>query len=370
MSKQRPLHLLFVIGDAGGFSVLQPIIKYFEISEHQIEVLINKTFSEIRPGITIENPEYRILDNKNYKIFSNLLTDRRPDIAIVTVSRAGNLEKRLIKKARSFNIRTVSPIENWGPFADRFSDIESGQFKNYMAYLPDHILVVDEFAKNQAISENLPEDCITIVGSIPLECLIKKSEKYPKSEIKEIRSRLGGDENKKIVVFASQALKTEMGVDSPEYAGYDEEDALIDICDALLHTWPDCLLIIKLHPFERIEEFIKPSALKLINHKIIKDIPSSTVISAADIVIGMISNFLMEAAVKNKLVISYQKATDTKLHFVGTALDLMYFCNNVEQLETLLRDCPKPLLSVTKYFDKISNGATKKTISFIESVNK
>tara|TARA_A100001011_G_scaffold386019_2_gene461058 strand:+ start:691 stop:1803 length:1113 start_codon:yes stop_codon:yes gene_type:complete len=368
--KQHPLHLLFVIGDAGGFSVLRPIIKHFKIGEHQIEVLVNKTFSEIIPRIMIENPEYRILDNESYVIFSNLSRDQRPDIAVITVSRAGNLEKRLVKKARSLNIPTVSPIENWGPFAGRFSDIESGQFKNHMAYLPDHVLVVDEFAKTQAISERVPKDCISVIGSIPIESIIKKPQNYEKSTLKKIKLGLGGGNNQKVVVFASQALRNEMGLNSPEYAGYDETEVLSDICEALSRIWPNCLLVVKLHPFERIEEFKKPLSLGLIKHTIIKEMPSSEIIAVGDLIIGMISGFLIEASIKNKLVVSYQKSIKTKTKFVGSALDLMYFCNNVNQLERLLKRSPKPLLTATKYYKKISNGATNRIISFIENVGR
>ena len=132
ITNKSTLHLLFVIGDAGGYSTLEPLINYFFAKGHQVKILINETFANSRPAIVNWNFDYNLLDQKAYQMFSKLPLGQRPDIAVVTASRAGNWEKRLIKKAHSLNITTVSPIENWGPFAGRFSDLSFGEFKNHM----------------------------------------------------------------------------------------------------------------------------------------------------------------------------------------------------------------------------------------------
>jgi hypothetical protein len=367
-SNDPTFHLLFVIGDAGGYLTLEPLIKYFFARGHEVKILINETFANSKFATKNLDFDYSLLDNIAYQVFSKLPLDQRPDIAVVTASRAGNLEKKLIKKARSLNIPTVSPVENWGPFAGRFSDFDLGKFKNHMAYLPDHLLVIDKFARDRAISENVPKDCISIVGSIPLETLLATAQKETKEAINSIRSNLGANKNQKIVVFASQALRIEMGTSSPEYPGYNETEVLSDICTALSVVWPDCMLIIKLHPFETIEKFHRPDSLQNIQHNIIKNISGSDIILSSDLVIGMISNFLMEAAGKNKPVISYQRHVKTKLNFVGTALNLMYFCSNIQELESVLKSGPSPLISAPEYFQKITTNATKQTISFIENL--
>jgi hypothetical protein len=360
------LRLLFVIGDAGGYSTLEPLLKYFIGERHEVTVLINATFAKSLCATINQNSNYKILDENIYRLFCKLPSDYRPDIAIITVSRAGSLEKKLIKKAKLLNIPTVSPIENWGPFAGRFSDFSFGRFKNHMDYLPDHLLVVDKFALGRAVSENVPKDCMSIVGSIPLEIILAATKN--KNSINITRSRFGAKKNQKIVIFPSQALRIEMGTSSPEYPGYNETEVLSDICTALSVVWPDCMLIIKLHPFETIEKFHRPDSLQNIQHNIIKNISGSDIILSSDLVIGMISNFLMEAAGKNKPVISYQRHVKTKLNFVGTALNLMYFCSNIQELESVLKSGPSPLISAPEYFQKITTNATKQTISFIENL--
>jgi hypothetical protein len=367
VSSSQTFHLLFVIGDAGGLSSLGPLIKYFIKAGHQAEILINETFAKTNPITLDQKFNYSILNESAFQMFAKQPSEQRPDIAVITASRAGNLEKRLIKKARFFNIPTVSPIENWGPFAGRFSDFSFGRFKNHMDYLPDHLLMVDKFALDRAVSENVPKNCMTIVGSIPLEIILASTKN--KYSVNKTRSRVGAKKNQKIVVFPSQALKIEMGTSSPEYPGYNETEALSDICTALSVVWPDCMLIIKLHPFETIENFHRPDSLQNIQHNIIKNISGSDIISSSDLVIGMISNFLMEAASKNKPVISYQRQVKTKLNFVGTALNLMYFCSSIHELKSVLKSDPNPLISAPEYFQKITTNATKQTIAFIESLH-
>jgi hypothetical protein len=360
------LRLLFVIGDAGGYSTLEPLLKYFIGEGHEVTVLINATFAKSRCATINQNFNYKILDEKIYQLFCKLPLDRRPDIAIITASRAGRLEKKIVKKAKLLNIPTVSPVENWGPFAGRFSDFSFGRFKNHMDYLPDHLLVVDKFALDRAVSESVPKDCMSIVGSIPLEVFLAEAKNKKSSSI--MRPRFGAKNNQKIVVFASQALGIEMGPDSPEYPGYNETEVLSDICTALSAVWPDCMLIIKLHPFENIEKFHRPDSLQNIQHNIMKTVSGSDIILSADLVIGMISNFLIEAAIKNKPVVSYQRNAKTKSNFIGTALNLMYFCSSTHELKKLLHHAPRPLNSATKYFQRVSNGATKRTIAFIENL--
>lgn len=364
-----PLKICCIVGDLGGLNTLRPIIKLLKKNGHGVSVMINETLATSRDQIGNLGFRYRILNQKTYDQFFQMSLEQLPDILIITVSRSGNLEKKLIQRAKIHKIPTISPIENWGPFAGRFSDSKNQKYKNFLAYLPDYVLVVDEIARENAISEGIPESHILITGSTHLEDFLE----YKCADVKQLKIKthesFGISLEQKLVVFASQALKNEMGKKSPEYPGYNETEVLSDVCCSLAKTWPDCFLVIKLHPFELEKNFIHPAALKVVNYTIDKNNSAVELMLAGDLIIGMFSNFLIEAAIQNKPVISYQKGIRNPSSFIGTKLEFVHFCHNITSLRKLLYTNPAPIDKASDYSDKIARGATKRIINIIESIN-
>ena len=353
----------------GGLNTLNPIIKDLKKNGHNVSVMINEMLVKSSNQIENLDSKYLILNQKTFDQFFELPLDQLPNILIITASRSGDLEKKLIQKAKINKIPTVSPIENWGPFAGRFSDDENGKYKNFMAYLPDHVLVVDEIVRANEISEGVPESCISITGSTHLDDF----RRYKCANVNQLKDKmrqtLGILPNQKLVVFASQALRNEMGTESPEYPGYDESEVLSDVCHSLAETWPDCFLVIKLHPYEVEKDVVRPEALKLIDHTISKEIAGIKLILAGDLIIGMFSNFLVEAAIHRKPVISYQKNISDPSNFIGTKLELVYFCQNITNLNKLLDSNPVPIEKASDYFCKVATGATQRIVGIVESMS-
>jgi len=163
------LKICCIVGDLGGLNTLKPIIKHLKKNGHDVSVMINEMLVTSNNQIENLGFKYLILNQKTYDQFFQMSLEQLPDILVVTVSRSGDLEKKIIQMAKINKIPTVSPIENWGPFAGRFSDSKNGKYKNFMAYLPDHVLVVDEIARANAMAEGVPDSCISIAGSTHLE---------------------------------------------------------------------------------------------------------------------------------------------------------------------------------------------------------
>jgi hypothetical protein len=227
---------------------------------------------------------FRVIDNLDFSI--------KPSLVVTGTQLGYGLDKHLLIKSREWGIKSISIIEHWSWYRKRF-EIENGLL------LPDCILVNDQIALENAITEGLPAEILFHLGNPVLEELALKKISISLDRL-AILEKYNLPFNKRIIVFLSEELGSEFKKGTDHYLGYDEFEVLRII---QLSISSSDHLVIKLHPTERSDkynELCHPS-ITYIDH-----IPVDELASIANIIIGMASMLLLELAMFRDDVISFR----------------------------------------------------------------
>lgn len=253
--------------------------------------------------------------------------------------------RSLVKAGIEIGVPSVTLLDMWSNYSERFTDLETGEVN-----LPTRIAVMDKLAHDESVNEGIPKDRLAITGQPHLEYLA--SCRFDQSLVDRAailrKSWLIGSEAPKatkIVLFASEAFAKDFGPGTPQYRGYTEHEALEGVASAvkaLCGNHSDCIMsiVVKLHPEEDIKTFrVGPSAWE-VGISITANAPAWESVMAADIVVGMSSMLLMEAAILGRPTFSYQPGvSNCEDGFVGTRLGFVPAYSNCIQLGTALYEC-------------------------------
>ncbi|MDO5307315.1 MAG: DUF354 domain-containing protein [bacterium] len=330
--------ILFFAHDPGGANAIKPLI----------EPLINKNnICEIYG----KGPALKILPNAiEYSgNTNNLIKKLEPNFVITGTSASDMTEKELRKSAKEFNIPCMAILDHWVNY-NRFTKYSSKELLlnkkfNEIEYLPDYYIVMDDYAKKEAIKTMVPEQIIYPLGNPHFKSI---KDDFEQLNINSLRNRLL-EGKEKLIVWASEPYL--------EDYGYGQE---LNCLNDLIEIVPDNIqLIIKPHPRECENKF-----KKFKNIKIVKDITSQQAIKPADVVISMTSMVLIESIIADKPTISYQKNEIDKNKFILTKMNALNFIRDKMELQKELHKMLHEKNIKSNF--KIDFNATKNIIKFIE----
>lgn len=252
------------------------------------------------------------------------------------------VEKAVVLAAREADIPTLSGIDHWVLFRERFSRVESGRIvSDDLVYMPDKVLVADEEARNIAIAAGLPQGSLIAAGHPHLE--VQRD-----FLARKIDNR--GDE----YVFVSERLSVDHPKGSPLDLGFDEYDALRGVAQALPR---DARLTIKLHPQDDADKYnaIVPKIGIFLD--VVGQCDIGELIAKANRVIGMRSMLLLEAALVRNDVISFLPGR-TAHDFVGNRIGATLFADSADKLKLLLRN-PGKIAPNPRFGDKFRGSSDR-----------
>lgn len=332
------LKILFFAHDPGGANAIKPLI----------EPLSLKGFKCL---VYAKGPALEILPNAIYYANNtdNLVKSIMPNFIITGTSVSDMTEKELRLSAKNFGIKCLAILDAWVNYNrfTKFSSLELSINKRYneLLYLPTYLIVIDKYAKNEAIKECVPKEIIYPLGN-PHFGYIKDC--FKEQNVDKLRTSLLNGKQK-LILWAQEPHTNELGLES-----------LKDLAELI----PDnASLIIKPHPRENYEKFAKIARGGGII--IDKNISSLQAIKIADLVVSMTSMMLVESVILNKNALSYQKDEINDNKFILTKRKILPFINNKISLKNELQKA----LNTDKYAYKDINldfNATKNIIKFIE----
>lgn len=329
--------ILFFAHDPGGANAIRPLIKSLQ----------SKGFECLVYG---KGPALFILPNviEYCGDTDELIKKLKPTFVITGTSTSDMTEKEIRKSAKIMGVKCLCVLDSWVNYNrfTRYSVKELAQNKKYneLEYLPDYFIVMDEYAKNEAIKEGVPKDIIYPLGNPHFEYIRDSYEKLNVDELKP--SLLNG--KSKIIVWASEPH-------TEDYGKGKELDSLKDLMDVIPN---DIQLIIKPHPREKLDKFDKIKDIA-----IIREISSLQAIKIADLVISISSMVLTESIIVNKQAISYQKDETDDKKFILTQMKILPFINNKFDLK---KEIEERLRFAKKANFKIQFDATNNITKFIE----
>jgi hypothetical protein len=286
------VRILAVAGDAGGASALLPVVDRLRSDGAQVDCRAYRAAHGMweRAGL---GPE----PVAEYSLHG---IDR---VLLGTTVGPEQWELRIIQAARGRAIRTVSVLDFWEHYRERFT-LPDGAL-----VVPDVVGVMDERSLAQMIEAGFPPDAVVVTGHPALDDLARYDDPVLRARARHGLAALAeGDTADRYVTYVSQPLSELFTRDA---LGFTEGEVLEAVVDALTEVLErrsaSVHLILKSHPRET--RFTAPRAhgsrlrvRVMAQH----EMDVRHLVTASDLVVGMNSILLMEACLLHVPVVSYQ----------------------------------------------------------------
>jgi hypothetical protein len=298
--------VLVVCGDPGGAMAVCPVIK--QLQEEERVSVIPLAYNEAAVIWRDAGISQTVIPN-DYpeREMINLIENNGVSLLFTGTSvNTFDLEKQFISIAAEFEIPSLSLLDFWTNYTWRFSDDQGN-----LDYMPDKIAVMDQYAFDEMVREGFDPESLVITGQPVFDDLAEWQNSFSPARSKEIRMSLGLEADEYFVLFASQPLTSLYGTDILEerYLGFDEWTVLELLIDSLERikeeTAANIHLVIRPHPRESAEMFQGFNS-DLIPISVVHGGTARSQVMAADLVIGMNTELLVEACYLGCIAVSLQ----------------------------------------------------------------
>ena len=344
--EQLKKRILAAAQEAGGANLLAPVIR--ELSHRQgTEVWViacgnaSRIFSD--QGIVHHCVDNLQIEESSLRGWVGELLDQVcPDVMLLATAWGQSLEKILLKAARGRQIPSLSIVDNWSYFKERFTDPQTGQM-----CLPALVGVLDEWAHRQAMQEGIPAESLVVTGHPHLEALADQLKAgHLQREAHRLRRQwlgLGsGPEGSRVVLFASEAFSRFAGPETPYYRGYTEVEVLEGLVEVVSQLEQakglQVKILVKLHPRESADSYRMGPLAHRRNVPILHDESPWACLLASDAVLGMSSMLLVEAALAGIPSISFQPGAQQSHPFLGCRSGWVQPAASASELRRLLEE--------------------------------
>lgn len=305
--------ILLFSRDPGGANTVIPLVVALRKKGNEVRLFGKDMALEKYSKAGLEGFDITgLVSEINQGAIENFLLSEKPDFIITGTSSSDFTEKYLWKAAEKLNIPSFAILDQWINYGLRFSRYSTAQIEYRKAlsheYLPTKILVMDEFAKEEAIADGIESSRILVTGQPYFETLLKEKEKITSGRLDEIRRKLTLKDDDFIITFASEPVSIDYA--NTDYWGFTEKTIFSELLEGVKRLSAGLekriSIIIRPHPREDEDSFNEMSLGLGERIKIVVDRNSSSMelISLSDIVAGMSSMFLIEALILDKPVLS------------------------------------------------------------------
>jgi hypothetical protein len=231
------------------------------------------------------------------------LGERHPDIVLCGRTRYVSTDRRLAGAARHWNIPSVVMLDEWYLYEETFRDETGGT-----RYLTDWIFCPDALAQREAIAEGLPADRMVITGSPALAALADRITRF---SVDPPAAPVLLPDDRPVILWISETFADDHG-DSPgrrgklgSWLGYTELTVRQALMQGVADFGQPVRVIEKLHPITTPENWPPPAAPGF-DWSVVQQVPLWPLLWNCDLVIGMRSMALMEAALMGLPTLSFQ----------------------------------------------------------------
>ncbi len=353
-SLMRVNRIAVICGDAGGTNSLVPVISL--LTDDSNFRLIIFSYREGRKILQKRGIKYiELNETTNFKEALQLLKNFQVDFLLSDTSLNSlaqtsiELEKLFILAARKLTIPSLSVLDYWSNYTIRFSDN-----KKNLIYLPDKIAIMDKQVYDDMVSENFPYQILEITGQPAFSELTEWKSKFTTSKKNIIFNLLGINSYEYFVIFASEPVLSGNPLHTlkPGYTEKSVLELLIKTFEIIQVEIPRrIVLVIRPHPKEDLEKFrlIKSQTIRIL---IFTEEHTRDVVMSADLVTGITSTILIEAALLGCIVVSLQPGLKTKDILPTNRLGLTQPIYKKEEMLKILKE----LLIDHKIREKIKNS--------------
>ena len=258
-------------------------------------------------------------------------------------------------------------LDQWINYGIRFSPWGLLHISDYESapvhpFLPSQLIVMDDYARDEVVKADiLPKERILPLGQPYFETLFQRAATLPKTE--QLRTALGLTADAFVITFVSEPLSLDYGVGTGEfgYWGFTEQTIFKSFLAALertvLRTSSTVHVVIKLHPREPANNYdgIMQSENPLISIATDQTSDPLCLIHASDLVCGMSSMMLIEAALFKKPIMSIMIGLKRESPFILERRGMISSIRNDAMLEKRLYEELSGYVPETVQFNQQQN---------------
>ena len=235
------------------------------------------------------------------------LTRMRPDAVLCgrAIDR-NSADRYFVAAARMLAIPSISIIDEWYDYRENYTDLY-----DELEYFPDAVCCPDNQAKSEAIGEGLTESQLYVTGSPAYSSFFDKLSTFNDQQPTR-PSVLRWPVSHPIITFISEHVEDVHSqiyfnkIGSVRTPVYDEEKVKMDLVSALTMCGKSCTVLEKIHPSSEVTNQTNVSNGPSINWHVIREGRATSYMWHSDLVIGIRSAALIEAALMGKPTVSYQ----------------------------------------------------------------
>lgn len=303
-----------------------------------------------------------------------ILTSVNPRVLMVgTASNPDTLGLALVAEARLAKIESIGVVDASMSLDHRFR----GQSDKPLAYAPDWLFVVDESTRAAYVTLGYPAERIIVCGHPHYDYMRTVRKKLENEGQNAIRQRVlpGVSKERKVVIFATECSARLYRLQTDSLADYTlvgretgkgrTEVVLEEFLDAVQLVRPRPYLVLRLHPKDILEDYIE-----YVNEF---DLVSSSgspfeLLYAADLVVGLTTMLMLEAALLGKLTLSIVPRAVEMDWLPSVRAGITPCVTTRKQLRTALVDllCDSSHMPCANVDDVIPFGSLQRVVDFTE----
>jgi hypothetical protein len=314
--------ILALAHQAGGARAIAPVIQYLRQRGHAVSVHGDGIGAAVLGMEGLECAAASPLNTASSPqvVAEQLLRRSEADVVLTGTSVGDTVERGLIAGAARSGIPSLSVLDSWNNYAMRFAG-NAGPF----THLPDLLAVMDAGAKDDLIGLGFPPGRIVVTGHPYLD-----ASPVPTPELRRTaRSRVGVADDQRLVVFASEPRDGDADGHGQQAFG-----ALHGFLEILAERsgWH---VLVKPHPTEdpaTLRHLVDSARVPV---ALATDAVPRHLMLAADLVVGMASIFLVEAAILGTPAISFRPGCEDDDYF-GSRLGVVNALNSRAHLASVL----------------------------------
>jgi hypothetical protein len=313
--------------DPGGANTIIPLVKPLEKKGYVVELFGKDAALEKYANAQVQSVDItKSIHEISKDSILDFLKRKKPDFIITGTSGNDCTEKYLWAASNKLKVPSFAIVDQWMNYGIRFSKyqiMDIGKYNEHKKhdFLPTKILIMDEYAKKEAINEGLEPSMLIVTGQPHFEALREYKSENVTSGPERINRKYNIAESAYLITFASEPISKDYGINEA-YMGYNEQAIFKILANNLKKIALDfdrkITLIIKLHPREQENSY--RDILDLSDEKIDIHIDKNSnpldLILSSNLICGMSSMFLIESVILGKPVISVQIGLNNKNPFI------------------------------------------------------
>jgi len=301
-----------------------------------------------------------------------------PDLIVTGTSSEDFTERSLWQAADKAGIKSFAVLDQWTNYRLRLiseGEDPTGGDATSRLILPSFFFVMDEFAKDEMSALGIDRGKIIVSGQPFFDYIRKAGDALTTGEVENLRRELAGSENSRVFLFASQpiaSLHRKNGMPE-DYWGYTELTVMKKVAKCLSMLAEGMavkvVLVVRLHPKDEPDVYesalsMLPDSIKVV---IDRNTDSSLLLKASDLIIGMFSMLLLEAAILERPFISVQIGLKRENPLIFDRMGLVRSILTEQELEDTLRGVMKGKNCQLPTFN-FGFGAAERIANYLEEV--